>query len=251
MSEFRGRGSRSRGTRGRGGPFRGGPRRGGYSTDRDGSRGGFSRGRGDGFSRGRGGPPRHLNRDESPPRKGPLLSRGYDSERGRGPPIDRRLDRYEDGYDRGIPSRTRDLYDSPPRDSGRLMDSSYRDSYGSSLREMRDDRRESFTRPSPREYPSQRFSLEYPERSRDTRESPREYGSSREFREPLNGRAEFRDREYSSRMISRQEIRVTSRGPPPREYGGRGGPPRGGLRGGRDERGSYRGSRGGYMNGIT
>lgn len=32
------------------------------------------------------------------------------------------MDRYEDGYERGIPSRSRDLYSSPPRDTGRLMD---------------------------------------------------------------------------------------------------------------------------------
>ncbi|BFZ06097.1 hypothetical protein BsWGS_09135 [Bradybaena similaris] len=275
MSEFRGR-VRSRGTRGRGGPFRGGPRRGGYTDERDSSRGGFSRGRGDGgFSRGgRGGPPRHLSRDDSPPRKS-LMSRGYDSERGRGPPVDRRMDRYEDSYERGIPSRSREIYSSPPRDTGRLMDrssppprgsyqdrdhgmssrgdgdypssrdflsprSSYRDSYGSSMREMRDERRESFSRPSPREYLPQRSAIEYSERSREFREPPREYGSSREFREPMNGRGEFRDREYPSRMLSRE--RVSSR-----EYG-RGGP-RGGPRGGRDDRDGFRGSRGGYMNG--
>ncbi|XP_035828091.1 RNA-binding motif protein, X chromosome isoform X4 [Aplysia californica] len=210
MSDFRGRGMR--GGRSRGGPPRGGFRggRGGFSSDRERGRGGFGRGRGrgDGFSRGRGGPPsdsyiaRHLSRDDdSPPRKSSLLSRGYDSsDRDRGPPMGRR-DRYEDSYERGPPpSRSRDPYPSPPRDSSRILDrlspprSSLRDrDYGPSSRDypssrgdylpsrsyspprdsgfsshrdtfrssLREDDRDSFSRPSPRDYPSSRMPSDY------------------------------------------------------------------------------------------
>uniref|UniRef100_A0A0B7A8L0 Uncharacterized protein n=1 Tax=Arion vulgaris TaxID=1028688 RepID=A0A0B7A8L0_9EUPU len=288
MSDFRGRGRGIRGSRGRASLLRGSPRsgsRGGYERE-----GGFSRGRGDGFSRGRGGPPpRHLSRDDSPPRKVPMLARGYES--GRGPPLARRLDRYEEGYDRGVPSRSRDVYSSPPRETGRLLDrltpprgslrvrehgissratneyptsrgdflptrsyspptresGSYRETYSSSLRDLREDRREVFSRPGLREYAPQRSAVEYAgERSRDFRESPRDYGSARdypptrgEFREPLSGRGEFREREYTSgRLFPREEVRVSSRGPPSREYVGRGGP-RGSLRASRDGRGGF------------
>ncbi|XP_059159568.1 RNA-binding motif protein, X chromosome-like isoform X2 [Physella acuta] len=284
MSEFRGRSSRGRGSRGRGGPPRGGPRgggRGSYSSERDGGRGGY-RGRGDGFSRGRGGP-RHFSRDDdSPPRKIPMMSRGYDSDRGRGPPMGRR-DRYEDSYDRGAPSRSRDSFSSPPRDSSRILDrlspprsslrdrdfitssrgdylpprsyspprdsGAYRESYTTSLRE---DRRDSFSRPAVRDYSAPR--IDYAgDRGRDLRDSPRDFGSPRDyppprsadFREPLSRDFLPRDREYSSRSLSsRLDDRMSSRGPP-REYRGRGGSR--GMHGGRDDRGG-RGGRGGYMN---
>ncbi|CAL1527853.1 unnamed protein product [Lymnaea stagnalis] len=216
MSDYRGRGSRGGGRgRGRGMP-RGGPRgssRGGYSSEREGGRGGY-RGRGDGFSRGRGGPPRHLSRDDdSPPRKVPMMSRSYDSDRGRGPPLGRRGDRNDDSYDRIPSGRSRDPYPSPPRDTSRILDrlsppprrdrdygsgsrgdylpssrsysltrdtGSYRESYSTNLRE---DRRDSFSRPSVRDYASPRgaggdFATE---RSRDFRDSPRDYGASRDY----------------------------------------------------------------------
>ncbi|XP_059159569.1 RNA-binding motif protein, X chromosome-like isoform X3 [Physella acuta] len=222
MSEFRGRSSRGRGSRGRGGPPRGGPRgggRGSYSSERDGGRGGY-RGRGDGFSRGRGGP-RHFSRDDdSPPRKIPMMSRGYDSDRGRGPPMGRR-DRYEDSYDRGAPSRSRDSFSSPPRDSSRILDrlspprsslrdrdfitssrgdylpprsyspprdsGAYRESYTTSLRE---DRRDSFSRPAVRDYSAPR--IDYAgDRGRDLRDSPRDFGSPRDYPPPRS--ADFRE----------------------------------------------------------
>ncbi|GFO08753.1 hypothetical protein PoB_003525800 [Plakobranchus ocellatus] len=288
LSDFRGRGRGGfRGSRGRGGPPRGGFR-GGYS-DR-GDRGGFrGRGRGDGYSRG--GPPRRVSRDElSPPRKVPLLSKSYDS---------RRSDHhYDDDYhDRGAPPRSRNSFSSPmPRDRISSRDRSYAPRGGSSrypsargdysplrdsgsFRDSYSERKDSF-RSSGRDYPPPRSSEYRGERLPRDYGSSRDYHPSREFREPLGPRDDFRDlpprdrydsdlspphrssysdrrilddssyredsrREYSSRSFSSRMSgdRPPRDYPPSREYRGRGGP-RGGPRG-RDFFANGRGSRGG------